>query len=378
MRKYIYIIFCLCAFLGTISCIQEKTEQPIGQKIVFDKSKDFKDNRKVIESARYLQLETNDSCLISYVSQLFCTSKEIIIFDMHSQNVFVFDYNGRFLRKIQKQGQGPGEYAMIMSIAVDEASDEIQIVDSGNRILCYKLSTFDFLNGYTIDAISVQKYKNNGFFLYNALPINNAGHSYNSHLVYYEDGKIKNEYIPIDFASGYLMEPNYRFYKFNGNVFFYPPFQPCVYKLSDTECKCCYDIQYGSYTFPPLDYLNSCDKNENYILNLRKENYVYSTQIFENEVFLLSTYYVGLRAYIGIYNKDTKQNINLLRKDFENNPTTIDWLKVIASHKDEFVTILNHSDLIESISEIKDTNLKNLATMPEDSNPILTFIKFKI
>lgn len=334
--------------------------------------------REVIDSVRYLQLETNDDCLISFVSQLFCTDREIIIFDIYTQAVYVFDYGGKFLRKLHKQGQGPGEYATILSISIDETTNEILIVDSGSRVLCYNLSSFDYLREIQMEAIAVQKEKANSLIAYNASSITKDEQPYDYYLTRWEDGAISKGFIPIEFSSGYLMAPNYRFYTYNKELYFYPPFQSAIYKIKGESCEPCYDIQYGNYHFPPLDILKSKDNNGNYILNLRKDFYVYSAQIFENDDFLITTYYVALRTYIGIYDKKTKHTVNLLRKDFETNPATVDWLNIIASHGDSFVSILNHADLAEiDEEEIKDESLKRLLTMPEDANPILRFIRFK-
>ena len=146
--------------------------------------------KEVIDSVRYLQLETNDDCLISYVSQLFCTDREIIIFDIYTQAVYVFDYGGKFLRKLHKQGQGPGEYATILSISMDETRNEILIVDSGSRVLCYDLSSFDYLREIQMEAIAVQKEKANSLIAYNASSITKDGQPYNYYLTRWEDGAI--------------------------------------------------------------------------------------------------------------------------------------------------------------------------------------------
>lgn len=272
----------------------------------------------------------------------------------------------------------PGEYATILSISIDETTNEILIVDSGSRVLCYDLSSFDYLREIQMEAIAVQKEKANSLIAYNASGITKDGQPYNYYLTRWEDGAISKGFIPIEFSSGYLMAPNYRFYTYNKELYFYPPFQSAIYKIKGESCEPCYDIQYGNYHFPPLDILKSKDNNGNYILNLRKDFYVYSAQIFENDDFLVTTYYVALRTYIGIYDKKTKHSVNILRKDFDINPATIDWLNIIASHGDSFVSILNHADLAEiDEEEIKDESLKQLLAMPEDANPILRFIRFK-
>ena len=48
---------------------------------------------------------------------------------------FVFDYAGNFLHKLHRVGQGPGEYAMISSMSVDEGENRLSVTEAGNRVL---------------------------------------------------------------------------------------------------------------------------------------------------------------------------------------------------------------------------------------------------
>ena len=111
-------------------------------------------------------------------------------FDIYTQAVYVFDYGGKFLRKLHKQGQGPGEYATILSISIDETTNEILIVDSGSRVLCYDLSSFDYLREIQMEAIAVQKEKANSLIAYNASSITKDEQPYDYYLIRWEDGAI--------------------------------------------------------------------------------------------------------------------------------------------------------------------------------------------
>lgn len=55
--------------------------------------------------------------------------------DRHKNQVLLFDRKGKFIHKIGKKGQGPGEYASLTDIAVDEEENRIYL--GGHKLICY-------------------------------------------------------------------------------------------------------------------------------------------------------------------------------------------------------------------------------------------------
>jgi len=68
-----------------------------------------------IESVKYIPLETNNSCLIADASFVSLYDEFILVADS-KHNVFLFDLNGKFIRKIGIKGKGPGEYQTILAM----------------------------------------------------------------------------------------------------------------------------------------------------------------------------------------------------------------------------------------------------------------------
>ena len=61
----------------------------------------------IIDSIRYVMLETTDECLIGNISELYVDGRFIFVVDNTIyESVFVFDENGRFLNKIGRLGRG--------------------------------------------------------------------------------------------------------------------------------------------------------------------------------------------------------------------------------------------------------------------------------
>jgi hypothetical protein len=105
-----------------------------------------------VDSVEYVQLETTDECLLSYeetgsrVGNLLFIGK-ILVFDITT---------GKFLRRIGRSGQGPGEY-QLPQVAIDEANRRV-LVNSGER---QGTMVFDFDGiylGHLKDSLLVECY----------------------------------------------------------------------------------------------------------------------------------------------------------------------------------------------------------------------------
>lgn len=103
----------------------------------------------IIDSIRYVMLETTDECLIGNISELYIDGRFIfIVDDTIFESVFVFDENGRFLNKIGHLGKGPAEYAGINGVAINRKAKEILIHDmKSKRVHVYSYSG-DYLRSW--------------------------------------------------------------------------------------------------------------------------------------------------------------------------------------------------------------------------------------
>lgn len=64
-------------------------------------------------SIQYIPLETTDSCLISNLLNLQVTTDYMFMYNGKTEEVLQFDRKGKFIRRVGRQGNGPGEYSMI-------------------------------------------------------------------------------------------------------------------------------------------------------------------------------------------------------------------------------------------------------------------------
>ena len=92
---------------------------------------------EVIDSVRYIPLETTDSCFIGDLYKILCWKDFYYIRDLQG-NLYLFTTQGHFLRKIGKQGRGPEEYTALCDFAVDPANGDIYLLTLG-KVMVFSL-----------------------------------------------------------------------------------------------------------------------------------------------------------------------------------------------------------------------------------------------
>jgi hypothetical protein len=165
--------------------------------------------------------------------------------DRQQNIVHVFDRQGKFIFKIDKRGQGPGEYPFL---------DDIAVNPSGNlELLCAMGFVYEYdLKGKFIQTIHVTSdylravhefipLSENTIVFYAA-----AHHPYR--VVYYDllERKIRKEAFEEADEMGTMF--NYsNFYRYNGEWYFYRPFCQDVYKVNENDFAVSFTMDFGKY-----------------------------------------------------------------------------------------------------------------------------------
>lgn len=74
----------------------------------------------IVKDVEYVKLETQDNILVGDIKQLKRTEKFVFIYSRNQRHVMMFDTSGKFIRKIGRVGQGPGEIANIDFFTVSD------------------------------------------------------------------------------------------------------------------------------------------------------------------------------------------------------------------------------------------------------------------
>ena len=90
------------------------------------------------KSVKYIQLENNANGLVGRVDKVVVEDNKFFILDELSKGIFIFDKQGKFIRKIFHLGKKKSEYRIIRDFAVNKYAKEILIFDDfSGKLLHY-------------------------------------------------------------------------------------------------------------------------------------------------------------------------------------------------------------------------------------------------
>ena len=82
---------------------------------------------EIADSAIYIPLQTEDSLLIGEITKLIVWNDRFYIWDRMTETIFCFGSDGKAIHKIQRQGNGPGEYPRISGFTINDKSGDVYI-----------------------------------------------------------------------------------------------------------------------------------------------------------------------------------------------------------------------------------------------------------
>lgn len=105
---------------------------------------------EVAGEIRYAPLETSDGCLLKRVHEFAFFNNTILVSDF--SNLFQFDGQGKFIKKIGQKGTGPKDYVYVNSIVYDDARNILNVFTSG------KINRYDKDMNYLESVRLVDRY----------------------------------------------------------------------------------------------------------------------------------------------------------------------------------------------------------------------------
>jgi len=132
IRKNKSLLAIICVFI-LCSCTKEVKEQKMEANIIeIEKLPEFNPFVKdgMLDSCKFVRLETNPSCLLAYPKKILITDSLIFIFD-ENKKLFAFDINGNFKNSIGTIGNGPKEMLLPSGFYINSTQKEVVIFDAG-------------------------------------------------------------------------------------------------------------------------------------------------------------------------------------------------------------------------------------------------------
>ncbi len=375
MKKLSYLLSGLLALNILIGC-SGKQQQPQNNIINIEKGTDQKTTinlKEMAQKVEYVPLETKKDLILDHV-ETFVTSNHIVAWSNRA-GILLFDRKGKFIRKIGEKGQGPGEYAQIDGIWVDESTQTIYVKAFNHK----ELMKFNFNGDYTpfitMNRCSRFVYHNNLLFAHKyCLYIKKNSKDIRQLFTFDNTGKVIHKEHPAD-----LSRKTYRdmygtetvcFSVANNKLFYYISREDTIYNVTKNSCTPCYTLNIGKYSFSKdykwdfKGYQNSYKTNK-----IRVENgYVTNSYVF-------LTLRQGIERRIAVYDSNKHQYYSKLVNNIDFLPITF----MYPTYSNKMVDCLYANDLLELKEKEKlPQNLQAvIKKLKADDNPVLRIVTLK-
>ena len=413
-NRYIILNFLLIIFLSLIvSCDNKKNTYP--NNIIPVES--MVGNYKILNISdysseiKYIPLETNDSVLVSQISHICYENNKILIVDITSSNTtncYLFDDNGKFIRKIGQRGQGPNDYLLIVKTLI--YNNYIFLVDyhklliydiNGNIIKNINLRSSEIFEKYYYSWFEIAPLKQDTFVM-NIATINGDYPQAILFEISKSEARILKEYpnyVKLDKPSPVINSDELGImYLFKDNVVIYKGMNDTIFSIDkNMEISDKFIFEMGKYKLPLSFYqvregFDGLDNSISPLNILESSDYLFFRFSFGNhapEPFEYETFNgrkVVSKTVNGVFEKRTGQ-LTLMRQplkgklgfknDIDNGPVI--WPHYISS-SNEMITYISVEDFINCYNSLdtksqKITEITNRISL--DDNPIVIISKLK-
>jgi hypothetical protein len=321
----------------------------------------------IISKMRYIALETTDSSLLDIASATIILQNEYFFIQYAHQSMqwlYMFDNNGKYIRQIGKQGQGPDEY---LHFNFDVVNDTIYLYDGARRrILVYSYDNKCLKNinirSDSLPIITHVRKCPEGFLCYQdpQMLYKKYGEPVPDLILLDENGEVKKvlHYRTMNINGPFPFGNSVHFKKHGDKIFVYLPLQDTIFSVSGENLKAEIIIDRGEHAVYPE---NMADRDKRRIAN-EKGLEIKEFAINDKWLFLYCRYHGESNLFM--YNFDTKElkRVSDIINDMDN---TFDIFSVeligdqMLDGKSAF-EIIEKNQIPESIKNLK-----------EDDNPVI-------
>jgi hypothetical protein len=333
----------------------------------------------IFSDIEIIPLETNKESVFNSLFDKFfvMNDKYYYILDSRNESIFVFEQNGIFVKRINKKGQGPGEYTAIEDFNINRFTNNLEIISPWGYLLIY-----DYLGDIHIETIKVGEIIHNTSNLTNDIDVCFTGSREKNKMFFFSrrEKKIIGEcfsrpdFIYMKTAFHHTASP---FFIYNDSIFFYDTANGDIFTIdpNDRQLKPRYQWDFGMHNFD-ISLLPD-DKDNNYymkFLNYGNDEYAFSflMNVENNNYFVARFRFKKIHRTI-IYNKKTKKYLlfHEFNEGFQCMPNfmTDEYLYSIIS-PDYLPMIINENGLNEE-------NRNKLKQIQEDDNCVVVRYKLK-
>ncbi|MDR0725213.1 MAG: 6-bladed beta-propeller [Prevotellaceae bacterium] len=348
------------------------------------------DSKSVIDSifnlsklgcfSNFIPLETNENSIISGINKIYFVDNHIYILDRDGgKGVFIFDRNGKFIRKIGRIGGGPGEYVSIDDFTIDKNNLTVYLLANRENVLLYNIDgkyIRSFKTDFYASKIEYNSSSNKIYFI---------GDDAGDNLIIADlnGKKIKGFFPNEDFGQHVriLINP---FNNLDTTVLYRRFLDDNIYALKDDFLHIHYKIDFGE------EALSESKLKE--LLKLDTKQFKQSLQKFkshikyyvENDKNILFYFFHNKIPHLCVYEKGNNKSKTCSIINLQDDILYFETFPLIENitDKNEYVFFVEAENFISNIANIKNDSMKNLANvmikesnLQYDSNPVICILK---
>lgn len=365
LMKNIFIISHIIVILLVSSCQEEKKYTQQTQVInIPQETSDASVFLNEFELESIVPLETTPESAFRMIRRMIVREDYILISDVH--HVYQFDRTGKFLGRIGRPGNGPGEYNHILDVCIDEKQKMIVINTDGPKLLYYS---------ETGQFIRQEQMKERASFL-GLIIVDSIQYFYNTfysnydNVIYKRQGKTMTSCGDLKVDKDKFIQYGLLFVK-GKSILFTKNHTNIIYELKD-------GIVYERLRLNIDNFKNDNKANKKYTKNdseelFKKQITTSFTSIREtNDGIFLRT---NLGVFIWIKPNGDAYKFHLIRI-----PGITDCASYVAhSGDDDLIAFKADAEFIlQRKKNAKNEKIESiLQTVTEDDNPVLLFFRRK-
>lgn len=333
-------------------------------------------------SPEFVQLETDTSCLITYVRQVEMNDAYIFVADTY--NLYSFTRNGKFVSQIGCRGEAPSEYLVFNAFFVDNAKEQITILDDYKNVLINYDFTGKYISTVKLPSEAIKSCSQVLLLKDNKLMIHHMIDMYDTNPYSLFDVE-KNKQIDGYFSYKPIFVED-RIVCFSNNA------------MATTKegaslilplCDTIYSYSSESSSFMPKFIVetpkkmvpkNQLGKTMDFYKELinwgQQDFFTGFSRIHETDSQILLEYLDGGVALgYALFDKTTKEGRYYLFS-YDENMTIVPFYRTICTYRNKFVSAVSPESLLR-LKNIKNERLQEtIRNLKEDDNPCLILYEF--
>lgn len=322
-------------------------------------------------------LPTSDSLLINEINRIHSSTNHIYVSDVSS--VYQFTRDGEFVKKLNKQGEGPNEYLNISDFFVDKG-DNIWILSRTAKKLYQYSADNELLKSISLDVWAQNiSPLGNDILLYTGNETNSA--NMQLHLLDIATGTIKKSYKAIkEKQAEYLhVKGNNVFRKISDKeCCFSQLFNDTIYNVASDSISVAHTFDWDGHNIPESFY----DKGFSNIMEFFQEfhsngQYAYGINFFsETDDEYWVSYYFQRQCFCSILSKkDGTQTIftDFLIDNLDDYPIKLSDVSTFVQNDGTIIIPIDAMNVKEYLKERHVDSQR----IPDDSNPYLLILDLK-